>query len=99
MIAMATYQILYWHDIPVQVRARGEGGRAGVALPDRFQQAVDRAAMAAGLTGSDAYTEQFRWSEPEERPGTAQEVAEAVAAELDARYPQIDWRKTAEALK
>lgn len=55
--------------------------------------------MAAGLTGSDAYTEQFRWSEPEERPGTAQEVAEAVAAELDARYPQIDWRKTAEALK
>ena len=57
---MATYQILYWHDIPVQVRAKDVGGRAGAELPARFQEAIDQAAMAAGLIGSDEYTEQMR---------------------------------------
>jgi Virulence factor len=91
---MATYQILYWHDIPVQVRAKGDGGRASAALPERFQEAIDQAAIAAGLIGSDDYTEAFRWGDPQERAGAAQEVAAAVAAELDAEYPSIDWRAT-----
>jgi hypothetical protein len=93
--SMATYQILYWHDIPLQVRARGEGGRASAPLPPRFQEAVDSAAMAAGLIGSDAYTDALRWGEPLERPGAAQAVAAAVAAELDAAHPAVDWRATA----
>lgn len=96
---MATYQILYWYDIPVQVRVRGSDGRAGVQLPERFQEAIDRAAMAAGLTGSEAYTEAFRWGETHERDGTAHDVASAVAAELDAQYPTIDWRATVQAAK
>ncbi len=54
---MTTYQVLFWHDIPVQVRAKGVDGRASVALPDRFQEAIDQAAMAAGMIGSDDYTE------------------------------------------
>ena len=99
MTNMATYQILYWHGIPVQVRARGPGGRAGAQLPERFQRAVDQAAMAAGLTGSDAYTEGFRWGEAQEREGDARTVADAVAAELDAAHPTIDWRATAERLR
>ncbi|MDX1612806.1 MAG: virulence factor [Candidatus Promineifilaceae bacterium] len=96
---MATYQILYWHDIPLQVRARGDGGRVSVPLPQRFQVAVDKAAMEAGLTGSDAYTDTFRWGDRQERAGSAQEVAEGVASELNAQHPQIDWRATAAALK
>ena len=64
---MATYQVLYWSDIPVQVRANEGRDRASKPLSDRFQEAVDAAAMAAGLIGSDAYTEQFRWSEPKGR--------------------------------
>lgn len=94
---MATYQVMYWHDIPVQVRARGAGGRTSVPLPDRFQEAIDAAAMAAGLIGSDDYTALFRWSERQEREGSAQEVAAAVAAEIDAQYPTLDWRATAAA--
>ena len=39
--------------------------------------------MAQGLTGSDAYLEQWRWGELEERPGTAAEVLDAVARELE----------------
>src|SRR5262245_27715844 len=91
---LATYQIMYWHDIPIQVRARGEGGRASAALPDRFQEAIDQAAMAAGLIGSDDYSAALRWGEQQERHGTAREVADAIAAELSAQHPTIDWRAT-----
>ena len=96
---MATYQILYWHDIPVQVRAKGADGRASAVLPDRFQEAIDQAAMAAGLIGSDDYTEAFRWGEAQERAGSAREVADTLAAELDAQHAVIDWRATVAALK
>jgi hypothetical protein len=96
---MATYQILYWHDIPVQVRARNERQRVNLPLPDRFQLAIDLAAMEANLTGSDTYTDLFQWSDDVERPGSAQEVAEAVLAELIAKFPAIDWHKTAESVK
>lgn len=96
---MATYEILYWHDIPVQVRARDAHGRAAVPLPERFQQAVDMAAMAAGLTSAEDYTATYRWGETEEREGSALEVAAAVAAELEDQYQKIEWRQTAEALR
>ena len=96
---MASVQILYWKDIPVQVRVRDKHGRASLAMPDRFQVAVDQAAVLAGLTGSDAYTELYVWQNADDRPGTAQEVAAAVVAELDARFSDLDWRKTAAAVK
>ena len=53
--------MIRWRDIPMQVVARAEGGESARALlPDRFQEAVDAAAMVAGLIGSDDYTEQMR---------------------------------------
>ena len=96
---MASYQILYWHDIPLQVRAGGRRDRASRELPARFQVAVDNAAMAAGLTGTDAYLEMFSWGEIQEREGSPDEVAAAVAAELAQQYPTINWQKTAESLR
>jgi hypothetical protein len=96
---MAQFQILYWYDIPLQVRSRAGRERANVSLPSRFQEAVDAAAMLAGLTGDDAYTDGLRWSDPQEQAGTPDEIAAAVAAEIDAHYLAIDWRKTAAALK
>lgn len=96
---MARYEILYWHDIPVQVRAGGRRDRASAELPARFLDAVDRAALATRLTGTDGYLSQFHWSEPQERAGYPDEVVAAVIAELDAAYPEIDWRATAERIK
>lgn len=96
---MATYQILYWHDIPLQVRAGGRRDRVSKPLSPRFQEAVDQAAMAAGLTGTDGYLNMFRWSEPEERAGTPEEVAAAVTADLEERYETINWRQTAAELR
>lgn len=93
---MTTYQILYWHDIPVQVRAGGRRDRFSVVLPERFQTAVDSAAMAAGLAETDNYLAGFHWSEPAEHDGTAPEVATAVADALQVAHPSLDWRKTAE---
>jgi len=53
---MAELTVITWRDIPAQVVARGEGGvSARTLLPERFQEAIDAAAMVAGLTGSDDY--------------------------------------------
>ena len=93
---MSSYQILYWHDIPSQVRSGERRERVSVPLSSRFQEAIDAAAMTAGLFGSDDYTNAFAWSDPQQRDGTPQEVAAAVAAELEQQFGQVDVRKTAE---
>ncbi len=95
---MAKFQVLYWHDIPLQVRAGSRRNRASIELAPRFQAAVDQAAMAAGLTGTGEYLDGFRWSELQERGGSNEEVAAAVAAELEASYPEIDWQESAKAI-
>lgn len=92
---MVQYQVLYWHDIPVQVRARENRERLSKPLSPRFQGAIDNAAMAAGLTGDDAYTDAFQWSEPEDAEGSLEEVVDRVAAELEGKLKVIDWQKTA----
>ena len=38
--------------------------------------------MEQGLIGSDAYLEQWHWSEPEERDGAPNDVLDAVEAKL-----------------
>lgn len=96
---MAKYQILYWHDIPLQVKAQEGRTRASKPLTDRFQVAVDAASMEAGLTGTDAYLDLMRWGDPQERPGSPDEVVAALLTELETQYAKIDWRKTAESLK
>lgn len=80
---MAQYQILTWRGIPAQIKVF-EAGKRPIArqLPERFQQQIDRVAMQEGLTGTDAYLEQWQWSERAERPGSAEEVADALMREL-----------------
>ena len=95
---MAEFQVLYWHDIPLQVRAGNRRNRVSFELAPRFQVAIDQVAMATGLIGTDEYLDGFRWSEMQERNGSAEEVAATVVAELEASYPQIDWQKTAKAI-
>jgi hypothetical protein len=96
---MTTYQILYWHNIPSQVRAREGRERVSVALSAPFQEAIDAAAMASGLLGSDEYTEAFRWGDIVEADGTPRDVAERVAAELETTLPGVDPRATAARIK
>jgi hypothetical protein len=80
---MARYQILYWQDVPSVVKAFDDaGGEVKRQLPDWYQQEIDKRAMVQGLTGSDAYLEQWHWGEIEERPGTPDDVLDAVEREL-----------------
>ncbi len=80
---MATYKILYWQEIPSQIKAEDEEGEVSLAMPDRFMERIDRLAGERGLQGSDDYLAQWRWSDEEERDGTAQAVAETLARELE----------------
>jgi Virulence factor len=85
---MAEYRITSWRAIPTMVTARDDaGGTAKAALPDRFQEAVDEAAMRQGLAGSDAYLEAWVQGPWEQAEGTPDEVAGRIAAELDAAHP------------
>lgn len=96
---MAVYKVLYWHDIPSQVRAEDEDGRVGKRLPERFQLAIDDAAMAAKLIDSDGYSDGFHWGEEKERAGSAEQVAAQIVKEFDEKYPQVNWKATAEKIK
>jgi Virulence factor len=85
---MATYRILYWQEVPSQIRAEDERGDVSVQLPPKFMVRIDALAAARGLESSDDYLAQWRWSEEEEREGSAQDVADALCRELEA---QADW--------
>lgn len=93
-----TYQILYWFDIPVQVRAGGRRDRVSRELSPRFAEAVDHAAMKAKLIGTDDYLAMFAWGDPQTREGSAQVVVDEVVAELEAQFLEIDWQASAEKL-
>ena len=79
---MATYKILYWQEVPSQVKAEDDQDEVTVPMPPKFMERIDQLAAKRGLQQSDDYLAQWQWSDDQERPGTAGEVAEAVAAEL-----------------
>lgn len=85
---MPDVTIVYWRDIPAQVIV-GKGRRgAKKQLPERFEQAIDRAAMKVGAQDTDAYLAEWRKADPYEVEGNADEIVEAEAARLDNEYDQ-----------
>jgi hypothetical protein len=82
---MAFYQILFWQDIPSQVKAWDDFEEIKVELGAGFPERIDQSAQSQGLTATDDYLAQWRWSEEQERSGTASEVAAALKAELETR--------------
>ena len=87
---MARYQILYWQDIPAQLRAFDGRKPVNRPLPPVFQEEIDRLAMEEGLFGTDDYLEQWRWSEKRERPGAAAEVLDALEGEIRKQFDYLD---------
>ena len=57
---MAELITVYWRDIPAQVMAKKGRNTVKRMLSQRFQEAVDRAAMRAGKGSSDAYLAEWR---------------------------------------
>jgi len=88
----ATVTVISWRDIPAQVIAARGRTRERVGLPPRFQVAIDRAAMEAGLVGTDAYLEEWRRS----TRGCGDDLAEEAAAEaarIDVAYDRDRLRR------
>src|ERR1051326_8973803 len=52
---MASYQILYWQDIPSQVKAWDDFDDVKVELAPRFAARIDQTAQSLGLTQTDDY--------------------------------------------
>lgn len=82
---MPELTVISWRDIPAQVTAGKGRGASRVQLSERFQEAIDAAAMRAGLIGTDAYLEEWR---REVRPCGADLDAEvaALAEKLESDY-------------
>ena len=93
---MTEVQVVFWRDIPAQVKARQDRERTSRGLDPRFQEAVDAAAMRAGLTDTDDYLAEWRTSAWEERPGSPEQAADQCAAEIEAEYSVELLRRLAE---
>ena len=85
---MADVTVVYWRDIPAQVIVgRGRRGTK-MQLPERFEQAIDRAAMKSGAAESDDYMAGFRKADPIPVDGTDQDAAAATVARIETEYDQ-----------
>lgn len=86
---MAVYRVVSWRTIPAMVEARDANESVTRELSDRFQALIDSVAMQLGREAADAYLAEWSRGEPRERPGSAREVADAVAAELEGRFQEF----------
>ncbi|MCV6585060.1 MAG: virulence factor [Marinibacterium sp.] len=85
---MPDVTVVYWRDIPAQVIV-GKGRRgAKRQLEERFEQAIDRAAMKVNAKDSDAYLAEWRKADPYVVEGDPAEIAEAEATRLEETYDQ-----------
>lgn len=82
---MPDLAVIWWRDIPAQVVVGSGRGATRAVLPDRFQEAIDAAAMRAGLYGSDEYLTQWR-RVTHAVDGDATAAVADECARLDARY-------------
>jgi len=87
--AMARYRIIHWRNIPSLVEAVDGERTVRRPLSQRFQDLIDAVAMREGASDSEAYLEGWGQEAEAERPGSAQSVAEQVAAEIEAGFQHL----------
>jgi 5-methyltetrahydrofolate--homocysteine methyltransferase len=84
--AKSKFQILFWQDIPSELKVWDDFDEIKVSLPARFAEMIDASAQRQGHIQADSYIAHLRWSEEAERPGAPEEVVAAVKAELEAKF-------------
>lgn len=82
----AQLTVISWRDIPAQVVAKSGRQSARRELSPRFQVAIDRAAMNAGLFGTDDYLAEWR-RETCECSDDLESVVAAEVSRLESAYP------------
>lgn len=85
---MAKLIVVYWRDIPAQVIVKAGRRTAKRHLGERFEQAIDRAAMRAKLRDSDAYLTEWRRAEPVTCGDDLEAEAEAAFQRLTTEFDE-----------
>ncbi len=84
---MAQLITVYWRDIPAQVIAKADRKTAKIQLTERFERAIDRAAMRAKLRDTDSYLEHWRRAAPVACSEDLEAEAKSAADRLESDYP------------
>ncbi len=83
---MPDVTVVFWRDIPAQVIV-GKGRRGSKRpLEERFEQAIDRAAMKIGAEDTDSYLAEWRKAAAYVVEGEPDQIVEAEALRLEAEY-------------
>ena len=83
---MAKLTIVYWRDIPAQVIVKAGRQNAKRRLPERFEKAIDRAAMKAKLRDSDSYLAEWRRAAAVDCGDDLEAEAQAAADRLEREF-------------
>lgn len=94
---MAQLVTVYWRDIPAQVIVKKGRDTAKRQLDERFEKAIDRAAMRANLRDTDSYLGEWRRAAPVEVSDDLEAEVAKAAAELEAAYPEEKLKELVEA--
>lgn len=86
---MTDLVVVYWRDIPAQVKAGGGRQTVRRELPPRFAEAIDMAAMVSGAKDSDAYLAEWRTGEPVKVVGDLEAAVSTTCAKLEADWDEI----------
>ncbi len=85
---MAKLTVVYWRDIPAQVIVKAGRNAAKRQLSERFEKAIDRAAMRAKLRDTDSYLAEWRRADPVDCGEDLEAEAEAAAARLESEFDE-----------
>ncbi len=83
---MAQLIVTYWRDIPSQVVVKAGRNAEKRMLPERFQEAIDMAAMRSGAAETDAYLAEWRRSEPVTCEGDIAKEVDKACATIETEY-------------
>jgi len=81
--------VVYWRDIPSQVIIKRGRNKGKWVLSERFQEAIDSAAMKSGKDNTDDYIAEWRRVTTEcAASDDIQAKAQTEAEQLEADYPE-----------
>jgi Virulence factor len=86
---VARYRVIQWKEIPSLVEAFSADQIVRVPLSQRFQDLIDALAMRDGASEAGAYLDGWGQGPDLEAPGSPDEVAAHVAAELEAGFQEL----------
>jgi hypothetical protein len=90
---MAELIVVCWRDIPAQVIVKKGRLSAKRQLSERFEQAIDKAAMRAQLRDTDSYLGEWRRADPVPCGEDLEAEAAAAAERLEAEWTEARLAK------